>query len=284
MPIDRQQALGAELAGVATPWSESQVMLYHLGIGAGDPCTDPGELAYTYENGLKVLPSFAVIPAFPFLMQSGSVKGLDFNPMMALHGEQEILLHGPIPTSAQATTSGRIAEIYDKGKAALIVVETETRDADGTALFTNRFSLFLRDEGGFQGPSGPKASDEPPTREADLVVRSTTLPQQGLLYRLSGDWNPLHADPAFAQMAGFERPILHGLCTYGMVCKAVVDHLLDGDTSAVAGFRARFRGIVLPGETIVTSMWRENGQVLVSAMSHERQTPVLSNAVITLRG
>ncbi|MEN8183633.1 MAG: MaoC/PaaZ C-terminal domain-containing protein, partial [Myxococcota bacterium] len=212
-----------------------------------------------------------------------SVPGLQFNFAMLLHGEQDLEIHKPIPTEAKIENSGRVAGIYDKGKAALVVLEVTSKDESGDTLFVNRFSLFLRGEGGFGGESGPKAGNRPPEREPDLVAESPTLPQQALLYRLSGDKNPLHADPEFAKLGGFDKPILHGLCSYGVVCKAVVDSALDGDTAKVARYQARFAGVVFPGETIVTSMWREGDQVLIQAKAKERDTPVITNAAISLR-
>ena len=285
MPIDLDKALGASLPTASSGWVEKDVILYHLGLGAGVPATDPGELAYTYENAdLKVLPTFAVQPAFPMLAGIMGVDGLSFNLMSLLHGEQDIQLAGPLPTAATSSTSGRVAEIWDKGKAALVVVEATTEDAKGQTLCVNRFSLFLRGEGGFGGDPGPSSSGEPaPDRAPDHVVESPTLEQQALLFRLSGDINPLHADPAMATMAGFERPILHGLCSYGIVCKAAVDTALGGDVAAVARWQARFAGVVLPGQTIVTDLWDEGNKILVSAKVKETGAPVLSNAVLTKR-
>lgn len=283
MPIDPAKALGATLAGRPYSWDQDRIILYHLGLGAGNPPTDPNELAYTYEKNLKVLPTWGVIPAFGSLGGLGQVPGLQFNPALLLHGEQDLEVHGPIPTAATVESQGRIAAIYDKGRAALVVLEVETKDANGKRMFTNRFSLFLRGEGGFGGERGPEAGNLPPQREPDLVVESPTLPQQALLYRLSGDKNPLHADPDFAKLGGFDRPILHGLCSYGIVCKAVVDKALGGDTGKVARYQARFSGVVFPGETIVTSMWREDGQIILEAKTRDRNSPVISNAAIWLR-
>ena len=283
MPIDIERATGYQFPTHESGWQIDDVLLYHLGLGAGAKSTDPGELAYTYEAQLKVLPTFGVTPVFDMLMGVMGTPGLEFNPMLMLHGEQEIELHQPIPVQARVFNSGRIAGIYDKGKAALVVLETKTRTPSNELLFVNRFSLFLRGEGGFGGPSGPKAGNEPPNRAPDLVVESPTLPQQALLYRLSGDKNPLHADPEFAKLGGFDRPILHGLCTYGIVCKAVVDGLLAGDVNRVARYAARFRGVVFPGETISTSMWREGSEIYLQASVPQRDTIVLSNAVVTLR-
>ncbi len=284
MPIDASKALGATITGGSFSWDRDRIILYHLGVGAGVPQTDPNELTYTYEQNLKVLPSFGVVPAFGSLGGIGQVPGLQFNPVMLLHGEQDLEIRKPIPTSGEVETSGKVAGLYDKGKAALVVLETETKlKGDTEPLFVNRFSLFLRGEGGFGGDSGPAAGNDAPERAPDGTVESKTLPQQALLYRLSGDKNPLHADPGFATMAGFDVPILHGLCSYGVVCKAVVDSALGGDTSRVARYQARFAGVVFPGETIVTSYWKDGDTILINATTRERGTPVITNAAITVK-
>jgi len=283
MPIDPGKALGHELPEQESGWGQDDVILYHLGVGAGVPPTDPGELEYCYEKNLKVLPSFGVIPVFAALGGIAKVPGLEFNPALLLHGEQDIELHRPIPTAAKLKSQGKVAGLYDKGKAALAVLEVESKDEEGP-LFTNRFSLFLRGEGGFGGESGPKAGNEAPDRKPDAEVETKTLPQQALLYRLCGDKNPLHADPEFAKMGGFDTPILHGLCSFGNVCKAAVDEALGGDVARVARYQARFAGVFFPGETMVTSIWKEDDKVIVASKSKERGKPVLSNAAITLRG
>jgi acyl dehydratase len=285
VPIDAEKARGAALPSSEASWGPDQVILYHLGVGAAaTQPTSPAELAYTYERGLKVLPSFGVIPVFGATGGMFQVPGLQIaNPALILHGEQEIELHRPIPVQAKTETTGRVAGIYDKGKAALIVLEVATREAGGEPLFTNRFSIFARGEGGFGGDSGPAPTDEPPAREPDRVVESPTVPSQALLYRLTGDKNPLHADPAYAKLGGFDRPILHGLCSFGVVCKAVVDAELEGNVAAVARYKARFAGVVFPGETIVTSMWRERDRVIVRAHTKERGTPVISHSSVALR-
>jgi acyl dehydratase len=283
MPIDLEKALGAELPSATTSWDRDAVILYHLGVGAGANATDTKELEYTYEKNLKVLPSYGVIPVWGAVGGMATVSGLQINMALVLHGEQDLEVHRPIPVAATAESRGRIASIYDKGKAALIILEVETREKGGDPLFTNRFSIFARGEGGFGGESGPKAGNPTPEREPDRVVESPTLPQQALLYRLNGDKNPLHADPEFAKLGGFDRPILHGLCSFGMVCKAVVDGLLDGDTARVARYQTRFSGVVFPGETIVTSMWQDGKKILIAAQTKERSSPVISNASITLR-
>ena len=283
MPIDVDKVLGAELPAGAWQWDNTQVILYHLGVGAGVPPTDPKELEYTYEQNLKVLPSFGVLPVFPILGGMVGVDGMSFNPMMLLHGEQDITLHKPLPVEAKVESSGRITGIYDKGKGATVVIDADTRDANGEPLCTNRFTAFIRGEGGFGGEPGPQPGNDAPDRAPDLVVESPTLPQQALLYRLSGDRNPLHVDPAMAALGGFDTPILHGLCSFGIVCKAVVDRALDGDVTKVGRYQARFAGVVFPGETIVTSMWREGDKVVVRATTKERDTGVITNAAVTVK-
>ena len=285
MPINLQAALGAQLETRDTSWTVDDVILYHLGIGAGanDP-TKTAALEYAYEKNLKVLPSFAVIPAGQSVGGVFSASGIDIDYSLILHVEQEIRLHRPIPLSAEAETVGRVAEVWDKRRAAFIVTESITREKNGDELFVNRVSLLARGEGGFGGEGGPRSTTRTPNRHPDLVIESKTTAQQALLYRLSGDKNPLHADPEVARKAGFERPILHGLCSFGVVLRAVVDETLGGDVEAVSAYRARFSGVVYPGETIVTSLWREDGLIRLTAETAQRKSPVLSNSVVELRG
>lgn len=279
MPIDLNKALGAELKPATHEYGVDQVILYHLGLGAGTPPTDAQELRYVYEKSLVVLPSYGALLPMPLVLDMVEVEGLGVDLTKLLHGEQDITIHRPLPVATTVTTAGRIAEIWDKGKAALVVLEAETSDADGPIL-TSRTSAFLRGQGGFGGERGPVTGAPAPDRAPDHVLRSPTLPQQALIYRLSGDKNPLHADPEFAALGGFDRPILHGLCTYGVVCKAVVDRVLGGDVARVGRYMSRFAGSVFPGETIITSVWDEGDRLLLSAATEERQNVVLSNAFI----
>jgi acyl dehydratase len=285
MSVDREKALGASLGERESSWEVDDVILYHLGVGAGVPPTDPRELEYTYEKNLKVLPSFVVVAGGRRRTAGGGLQipGIEFNLAQLLHGEQEIEIHETLPTAAKARSSGRVAGVFDKGKAALVVLEYEACDEAGEPLFTTRMSLFIRGEGGFGGPSGPKVGNIPPERDPDGVVESVTLPQQALLYRLSADKNPLHADPDFAKAAGFDRPIIHGLCSYGIACKAIVDHVLGGDPTRVARYQARFAGIAFPGEAYLTSYWEEGERILLRVDSKERSAPIITNAAITLR-
>jgi acyl dehydratase len=285
MPIDLDKAVGAELQGTTFGWADDDIILYHLGIGAGVPPTHPAELRLVYEADLQVLPTYATIPQFPIMMTVGMAPGFEINPAMILHGEHEIVIHDVIPTTGTVTQTGRITDVLDKGKGALVIVEiVSILEKTGRPLFTNRASIFIRGEGGFGGDGGPRATDLTPDRSPDHVAESPTLPQQALLYRMaSGDKNPLHADPGFAAFAGFDRPILHGLCTYGIVGKAAVDHAIPAGPGAVESFRARFSGVVFPGETLVTSIWDEDDHLIVSAAVKERETVVLTNGVLALR-
>ncbi len=287
MPIDISKALGAELTPLAYEYDQKAVMLYALGVGAGVEATDPEELKFVYENdpGLFVLPSFGVIPPFPALMGLLAVEGMEINLMMLLHGEQymEIRKH-PVPTAGKLTTYPKVANIYDKGKGALIELEAETKDEAGDVVYYNVFGTFIRGEGGFGGEKGPAAGNEPPDRAPDKVIEMKTLPQQALIYRLSGDINPLHADPNFASMAGFEKPILHGLCTFGFACRAILKSYCGNDPEKFKSVKVRFSRHVFPGETIVTEMWEEGGKIIFQVKAAERGEVAISNAAVELYG
>ncbi|MGP4086320.1 MaoC/PaaZ C-terminal domain-containing protein [Streptomyces sp. KR55] len=282
MPIDAAKALAAEPRTGEITWDQKDVQLYHLGIGAGVPATDPDELRYTLESRLHVLPSFATVAGAgsPGVISSLSMPGVDVDLARVLHGGQALRIHRPIPVRGTATATGRIAAVYDKGKAAVLVMRTEVADADGP-LWTNDAQIFVRGEGGWGGDRGPSARLEPPTGAPDRTVERHSREDQALLYRLSGDYNPLHADPEFAKVAGFERPILHGLCTYGMTLKAVVDTLLGGDVTRVRSYTTRFAGVVYPGETLRIRMWRQEAAVRVAVTSVERDdSPVLADTIV----
>ncbi|MDH6628700.1 acyl dehydratase [Streptomyces sp. LBL] len=292
MPIDAAQALGAEPRTGEIAWDHKDVQLYHLGVGAGIPATGPDELRYTLESRLHVLPSFATVAGAgsPGVIGGLSMPGVDVDLARVLHGGQALTLHRPIPAQGAATATSRIAAVYDKVKAAVLVMRTEVTDADGP-LWTNDAQIFVRGEGGWGGDRGPSTRPEPPTGEPDRTVERPIREDQALLYRLSGDWNPLHADPEFAKLAGFERPILHGLCTYGITLKSVVDTLLGGDVNRVRSYATRFAGVVYPGETLRIRMWRQDSpavapaaprpaiRVAVSAVDRD-DAPVLADTVV----
>ncbi len=272
MPIDPTVAIGAELPEIEFSWTPSDVLLYHLALGAS---TD--DLRYVLEDRLHVLPTFGVVaPNFrTFEPPAVRFPGIEIDLTKVLHGTQSITMHHPIPPSGKAIAHPRITDIWDKGKAAIIVQEAVITDPSGTPLWTTRSSIYARGEGNFGGLRGPKDTIEIPTRSPDKEIATPTLPQQALIYRLCGDRNPLHADPDFAAAAGFPHPILHGLCTWAMICKAVVDTILDGNITRVATYSARFTGIVFPGETLLTQIWSETDRLIITTSTQERSDNVL---------
>ena len=257
MPIN-PDAVGSKSQPTERSWDSKDALLYALGVGAG--AVDPfDELEFTTENSTgidqKVLPTMAVVLGFG---GGGSLASIgSFNPAMLVHGEQAIELHGPIPPSGTVRTVEEVVGIYDKGKGAVVVTQASSTDTTtGEVLFTNRASLFIRGEGGWggdRGPSGPQ--NVAPEREPDHTVTYPTRIDQALLYRLSGDRNPLHSDPKFAAMGGFDRPILHGLCTYGFTGRALLHALCDGDPERFTSMEGRFSSPVMPGESLTVSMW-----------------------------
>ncbi|QLE71853.1 3-alpha,7-alpha,12-alpha-trihydroxy-5-beta-cholest-24-enoyl-CoA hydratase [Streptomyces rectiverticillatus] len=285
MPIDVRRAVAAAPRSTSLTWDHKDVLLYHLGIGAGTPATDPDELRYTLESRLHVLPSFATVAGGGVAQAGGlSAPGIDIDLAAVLHGGQSLDVHRPLPVRGTATLTSRVAAVHDKGKAAVIVLRSEAADADGP-LWTGESEIFVKGEGGFGGERGASTRLEAPVRAPDATVERPVREDQALLYRLSGDWNPLHADPEFAELAGYDRPILHGLCSYGIALKAVVDTALAGDVTRVRAYRTRFAGVVYPGETLRVRMWRETpapGRIQVAVSAVERDdAPVLADTVVT---
>lgn len=279
MPIDVAKALGAELPPLDYDYDQKTLILYALGVGAGG---DPEDLKFCYENppGLVPLPTFGVIPPFPALVSLLGLEGVEINLMMLLHGEQYLETRKLPATSGKLTTYPRVKNIFDKGKGALIELEAETKDEAGDVVYYNVFGAFIRGEGGFGGEKGPAPGNEAPERAPDKVVEMPTLPQQALLYRLSGDINPLHADPNFASMAGYDKPILHGLCTFGHAGRAILKEFCGDDPANFKSVKVRFSRHVFPGETIVTEMWDEGGgKILFQVKTKERGEVAISNAV-----
>ncbi|NGO79263.1 3-alpha,7-alpha,12-alpha-trihydroxy-5-beta-cholest-24-enoyl-CoA hydratase [Streptomyces sp. YC504] len=281
MPIDAAKAVSSEPRSTDLTWDHKDIQLYHLGLGAGIPATDPDELRYTLESKLQVLPSFATVAGGGMAAAGGlSAPGIDVNLAAVLHGGQKVTLHRPIPVKGKAVQSSTIPAVYDKGKAAVIVMRSEVTDDQGP-LWTCDTQIFVRGEGGFGGERGPSDRLELPARAPDKTVEKPIREDQALLYRLSGDWNPLHADPEFAKLAGFDKPILHGLCSYGMTLKAIVDSVLDGDVTRVRSYTTRFAGVVFPGETLRIRIWQLDGKVQVSVTAAERDdAPVLADTVV----
>jgi acyl dehydratase len=268
MPLN-PDAVGTETEAREARWTSKDSLLYALGVGAGVSDPTGFELEFTTENSdgitQKALPTMAVVIA-----PSGAGIGrgpMDaigtFDMAMLVHGEQSITLHQPVPVEGTAMIKGRVAAMYDKGKAAVVVLESEAVDASGALLWTNRNSAFIRGEGGWggdRGPSGPR--NAPPDRDPDHVVSYTTRTDQALLYRLNGDRNPLHSDPKFAARAGFPKPILHGLCTYGFTGRALLHAVCGSDPTRFKAFEARFSNPVMPGDTLDVRIWVDGNEAI----------------------
>lgn len=295
--MDPAKVLGYEFEETKCEYTERDVALYALGVGAAaaDQC-DPLELPLVYnhlfKDSFKVLPTFGVLFPASLVDQFLSLDGLVFNPALLLHGEQFLEIYRPLPPRAKVRSSSKVIGLADKGKAALLVVETLSHNAEtGERLCLNRTSAFLRGAGGFakSQPSAPAPYKGVPVpacptdRGPDFTFEDRTQPSQALLYRLSGDYNPLHADPEFAAAAGFERPILHGLCTLGFATRAIVRCCCGGEPARVRALQARFLLHVFPGETIVTEMWADSSssspsRVIFRCKTRERGSAVLTGA------
>jgi acyl dehydratase len=271
--------VGMTFEPVPFTWDAKDVMLYAVGVGA----KPVGELEFVYEGkGPKVLPTYAVIPGM--FSMGGLVSNVDINLAMLLHGEQSITLHREIPPEGKVRVTGRISEVWDKGKAAVIGSEGIVEDDQGL-LFTTKATLFIRGAGGFGGERGPSTAgvNVAPERAPDHVIEEATRPEQGAIYRLSGDRNPIHIDPDFAKMAGFDKPFMHGLCTYGIVGRAILRTLCGGDPARFNSFAARFADQVYFGDTIITKIWRVGeGDAIVQAET-QNGSVVLSQARATYR-
>jgi acyl dehydratase len=257
-------------------WTSADALLYAVGVGAGlgDPLR---ELPFTTENceGIQqqVLPTFGVLIA-----QSRPTRSLGtFDRAMLVHAEQSVELHAPLPTGGAVRTVSTVTGIYDKGSGALVVSESVAVDAaTGRPLVTSRSGTFIRGEGGFGGGRGASEPWELPEREPDHQVVQQTRPEQALLYRLSGDRNPLHVDPQFAARGGFARPILHGLCTYGVTGRALLQVLCDGDPTRFQAMSGRFSAPVLPGDSLSVSIWAEpDGETALFRVAKEDGTVVI---------
>jgi len=295
--IDVDQALGYTFPEFNWSYGERDVSLYALGVGAAKDPTNETDLALVYEmsgKGMKVLPSFGVVPAITMVFAQAKegiqAPGLTFGLDRVLHGEQYTEVKRPLPTKGKLTTKATIKAIYDKGKNALVVNEMITYDEHGDELIRNELTTLVRGAGGWGGERGPSADvNVPPDRAPDHVIEDKTSDNQALLYRLSGDWNPLHADPSFAKAFGFAKPILHGLCSFGFATRHVAQAFApNGDPSYIKSIRARFASSVLPGDTLVTEMWKgEAGpagvtKVIFRTKVKERGEVCISNAAVEL--
>lgn len=259
MPQIDLNLIGKTSGPVIVDYTWQEAALYALAVGAG-----PEELSLIYEgnaDGMKVLPGFVVVPSFRAFPDLGEINW----PLM-IHGQQHIKMHKPLPPSARLVLNGKVVNIYDKRKAALLEIVVSGSLENGGALFDAQWSLFYMGAGGFGGDKGPKSAIyDPPDAAPDFETTYDIPTNQAALYRLLGDLNPLHIDPHAAAMAGFERPILHGLCTYGYATRALVNANLEGDPDRLVDFSARFAKPVYPGDKLTVRGWRDGDHVLLEA-------------------
>jgi acyl dehydratase len=253
MPLN-PAAVGTTSEPAEFSWTSKNALLYAVSIGAGEH-----ELAFSTENTAGV--EQQVFPTFPVVMGMGAGgRGVmadmgTFNPAMLVHGQQAVTLHRSIPPSGTASVTSKLADMFDKGKAAVVVITSDV-ESDGAPLYSTRSSMFIRGEGGWggdRGPSGPQ--NEPPDRAPDHTVTYATSPDQAFVYRLNGDRNPLHTDPSFAAAGGFPKPILHGLCSYGFTGRGLLHLLCDSDPAKFHHIEARFASPVMPGEALTIKAW-----------------------------
>jgi len=271
-------------------YNKRDLILYALGVGSQD-------LKFTYEGSsdFSPLPSYSTVLGFKGtssdVVQFGStftfIPGIQINPAMVLHGEQETeVLKHPVPTEGEFKNISKPIALWDKGKGAVLVEETITVHAEtNEPIFRNVASTFIRGAGNFGGERGPSATSEnvPPERSPDKVWEDKTVTSQALLYRLSGDYNPLHADPDFATSVGFPKPILHGLCTYGYACRAIIDTWCGGDVTRFKKMKVRFASPVMPGDSLVVEMWQvEKGKIIFQVKSKGKV--VIANAMAEITG
>ena len=277
MPIAYPEILSLATENQPYAWTDKDTMLYALGIGMGSDPMNLDELPFVYESGLKAVPTMATTVAWG---AGPSLGKLGINFLLVVHGEQKVEFHKPLPTEASILATSRIIGAYDKGdKGAVIYNETVLADAkSGEKIATLTGSTFARGDGHFGGPSdGAPEPHAVPTRAPDLSVDIATKPDQALIYRLSGDRNPLHSDPRIAAAAGFPRPILHGLCTYGITCRAVLQTYCDFDPAKIKSHQVRFSSPVFPGETITVDLWKDGDVVSFEARVKSRGVTVVKN-------
>jgi acyl dehydratase len=283
MPINYDELMQAKSEGIKSSYGDRETMLYALGIGFMRDPMNADELPFAYENGLKTVPTMATVIGWG---QGTTLARSGINYMMVVHGEQRLTMHKPLPAFGDVVADERVLGVFDKGKdkGAVIVTERVVKEAaSGDKLCTLSATIFARGDGGFGGPKeGAPEPHQLPTRAPDLTHACDTRVDQAFLYALSGDRNPLHRDPAFAKMAGFPRPILHGLCTYGTACRAIISTICKYDPTKITGFDVRMSAPVFPGETIVTEMWQDGNIVSFRCKLKERDVVVINNGKCTL--
>jgi acyl dehydratase len=294
MPIYYPDILEQKTEPRTFSYGDKDVMLYALGIGMGRDPMDERELPFVYEKDLKVVPTAATVlaagagrRAAQAVEQKEGLRVSQLNYLMVVHGEQKVELHKPLALNGSFTATSRTVGAFDKGKdkGAVVVNETIWTDDKGEKVATLTGSTFARGDGGFGGPSdGAPEPHAVPTRKPDISVPIETRPDQALLYRLNGDRNPLHSDPDVAKRAGFPRPILHGLCTYGITCRAVLQEICDYMPEQILSHQARFSAPVFPGDTVTVDLWKDGDVVSFEARVLDRGATVIRNGKTVLRG
>lgn len=286
MAIVYEKLLNYPIPEVRQTLRWQDVALYNFSVGLGQDPMDEKQLDFVYEPRLKVMPSMPVVLGSPGFWSRNEDTGIDW--VKIVHGEQGLILHKPLPTEGEIVGRSRVTGLVDRGpgKGALMYSEREVFSvATGEKLATLTSTSFLRGDGGFGGPSGPvKQPHAEPDRAPDITLDLSTRPEQALVYRLNSDLNPLHIDPKVAQSAGFPRPILHGLCTFGTVTHALLRSLCDYDTSKFGRMDLRFSSPVYPGETIRAEIWHEEGGAAFRARVVERDKVVVSNGLFRFAG
>jgi acyl dehydratase len=282
MPFDAEKLLNREFPTIRQTYTEKDCMLYALGVGMGIDPLDEDSLRFVYEENLKVLPSQSVMLAHPGFWAKEEDTGLDW--VKVLHAGQEIILHKELPASGTVEATTKVTEVTDKSEraGALIVSERIVRDVEtGDDLCTLITTILARGDGGFggEGKISPK-TDLIPSSEPDIICDLPTLPQQALIYRLSGDFNPLHASPAVARNADFKMPILHGLCTLGIATHALVKTCCNYNSAKFKRMRLRFSAPVYPGETIRTEIWKSGDELSFRCKSLEQDKVVINNGYL----
>ncbi|MEO7135569.1 MAG: MaoC/PaaZ C-terminal domain-containing protein [Vicinamibacterales bacterium] len=291
MTIDSKHLLDRSFAPIAHAYTKRDTQLYALGLGFGHDPLDERALRYVYEgvggDQLRTVPTMVNVLAYPGFWAREPDTGINWQKLV--HAEQEIRIHAPLPVEGQVVSHNKVSALWDRGagKGAFMQQQREVLGADGKLLAAVTQLTLLRGDGGFSETSPGSAGAPPaphliPERAPDAVCELPTLPQAALIYRLSGDYNPLHADPAVAKTAGFERPILHGMATMGVAAHAVLRELLDYDPSRFAGMRVRFTAPVLPGDTLRTELWRDGTVVSLRTTAVERGAVVLNNGRVDL--
>ena len=264
---------------VVQDYTEKDTILYALGIGFGQEATNPDHLKYVYEQDLQAFPTMAVVLGYPGFWMKDPKAGINW--VKLVHGEQRLTIHRPLPARGRVIGRSRISHVIDKGadKGALVITERTLSDAEGNALVTIAQTTFCRGDGGLsQSDDSPAPLEATPDTAPDMTCSLPILEQAALIYRLCADNNPLHADPAVAAKAGYPRPILHGLCTYGVAARAIVQMACGNDASRLASMNTRFSSPVYPGETLVVEMWKDGAKgVRFRAKVAERDIVVLSH-------